>query len=117
MKARSSTVEALRLDRVEHDRAGDAAQDAVVGLPGDELPPAVTIQALAEAASVTKPSPSTNQASRAPCSIAACRASTFGSSPIGLDVDAAPAVVRHADDGDALFGERLVARRVQRRAP
>ncbi len=33
---------------------------------------------------MTKPSLSTNQASRAPCSIAACRASTFGNSPMVL---------------------------------
>ena len=75
------------------------------------VPSLVTIQALAEAPSVTAPSLSTNQASRAPCSIAACRASTLGNSADRLDVDAAPAVIRHADDGDALW------RRAPRCAP
>ena len=48
------------------------------------LPSAVTIQAFDEAPSVTKPSWSTNQASRAPCSRAACLASTLGSSATDL---------------------------------
>src|SRR4029079_15736349 len=45
---------------------------------------AVTIQALDEEPSVTKPPLSTNQASRAPCSFATCLASTFGRSDTDL---------------------------------
>ena len=47
-------------------------------------PSRVTIQALVEEPSVTKPFASTNQASLAPASRAACLASTFGSSPTDL---------------------------------
>ena len=48
------------------------------------LPSAVTIQAFEDEPSVTSPWASTNQASRAPCSRAACLASTLGSSDTDL---------------------------------
>src|SRR5205085_6295553 len=48
------------------------------------VPFLVTIQAFDDEPSVTKPCLSTNQASRAPCSRAACLASTLGNSDTDL---------------------------------
>ena len=74
----------------------------MIGRARDDLAVAVTIQAFEEAPSVTKPLRSTNQASRAPCSRAACLASTLGSSDTDLMSTRAQRDVRHGDDRDAL---------------
>ena len=77
-------------------------------------PSAVTIQALVDAPSVTNPARSTNQASNAPASRAACLASTFGSKLQRLDVRARPSLVRQRDHRDAGRGSRRADGRVER---
>src|ERR1700683_1164945 len=103
----------LLLDRIEHDATGDAVQDRMIGVPGDELAsvgddPGVGRGRLGdETGFVNK----TGVAS----------ALVNGRLPRqhvrhqsdGLDVDAAPAVFRDADNRDALGRECLVARLVE----
>ena len=106
--------EALRLDGVERNGAGDAAQDGVIGMPGDQRAgrrddPGIGRGGFGDDA-VLVDEPGVARAlldRRLP-------RQHVGQKPDRLDVDAAPAVVRHADDGDALFGERLVARPIER---
>ena len=74
----------LSLDGLDQHGSGDASQNSVIGRAGDDLALPVTIQALLDDPSVTRPSRSTNQASRAPCSRAACLASTLGRSETDL---------------------------------
>ena len=98
------------------------------------LPSRLTIQALDEAPSVTWPCASTSQASRAPCSRAACLASTFGSSATDLMSTRCQRMIGHGDDGDAVgrqlfkpgeivaarghhHGRRRISRRKRKIAP
>ena len=77
-------------------------------------PSGVTIQALVDAPSVTKPARSTNQASNAPASRADCLASTFGSSCSDLMSGCAQRCLRERDHGDSRRGSRLAGCRIER---
>ena len=79
------------------------AQDVGVGVAGAEHAVGLsTIQALVEAPSVIRPSSSTNQALRGPGLACGLFGQGVGQQADGLDVAAAPAVVRQGDHAHAL---------------
>ena len=84
VKGRSSSFRSCAAQHVEHHGARNPSQDRVVGLAGDHLAVAGDDPGIGRGAFGDGPSLATNQASRAPCSRAACLASTFGRSAIDL---------------------------------
>ena len=102
-------VSPCALDGVEQHRARDAAEDGVIGVSGNELAvpgddPGIDRGAFGDgAALINEPGFAGALVERR------LPRQHVGQKSDGLDVDAAPAVVRHADDRNARGGERLVA--------
>ena len=101
VNGRSTSGDAFPREQIDQRRPRHARQDLMSIRPRESWPLPSTIQALLEAPSVTKPSRSTNQASRAPAARAASLASAGRQQHHRLDIAAAPAHIRHRLDSDA----------------